>query len=215
VVCRVKVCGITNLEDARQAVFAGADALGFVFYRPSPRYIDPMDAAKIIASLPPFVVSVGLFVNEEATSVASILDTTGLDLIQFHGDETPQFCEGFDRPYIKALRVASERHSRDDVAAMIDAFSSARGVLLDTYRKGVPGGTGEVFDWDLVPQHSQNIILAGGLDPCNVAAAVQRVAPYAVDVSGGVEASHGVKDANKIIQFISAVKSARVRERSS
>lgn len=207
-VCRVKVCGITNLEDALHAVAAGADALGFVFYRPSPRYIKPADAAKIIAALPPFVVSVGLFVNEDEDSVAAILQATGVDLIQFHGDETPEFCSRFERPFIKALRVDSERHSLSDVTAMVETFAEARGVLLDTYRQGIPGGTGEVFDWDLVPSCRQNIILAGGLDPRNVAAAVHRVSPFAVDVSGGVEASHGIKDADKVTQFISAAKAA-------
>ncbi len=208
VVCRVKICGITNLEDARQAVAAGADALGFVFYRPSPRYVEPVRAAEIIAGLPPFVVTVGLFVNEEAASVRAIVETTGLDLIQFHGDESVGFCEQFKRPYIKALRVNSLQHSRDDVTAMAAQFASARGVLLDTYRQGVPGGTGEVFDWALVPSDLDNVILAGGLEPTNVAAAVREVAPFAVDVSGGVEASHGVKDAAKVTQFIVAAKTA-------
>ena len=207
-VCRVKICGITNLEDARQAIAAGADALGFVFYPPSPRYVEPARAAEIIAGLPPFVVTVGLFVNEEAASVQAIVDATGLDLIQFHGDETATFCEQFKRPYIKALRVNSQQHSRDDVTAMAAQYASARGVLLDTYRKGVPGGTGEVFDWALVPSDLDNVILAGGLEPANVAAAVREVAPFAVDVSGGVEASHGVKDAAKVTQFIVAAKTA-------
>jgi phosphoribosylanthranilate isomerase len=208
VVCRVKICGITNVEDARQAVAAGADALGFVFYRPSPRYVEPNVVANIVASLPPFVTTVGLFVDEDAATVADIMAHTGLDLIQFHGDEDDAFCRQFARPYIKALRVNSDAHSREDVAALAAQYPGARGILLDTYRAGVPGGTGEVFDWGLVPSGAYNIILAGGLEPSNVSQAVRVVAPFAVDVSGGVEASHGIKDHDKVKQFIAAAKIA-------
>ena len=206
--CKVKICGITNLNDALQAVAAGADALGFVFYRPSPRYVEPVVVANIIAALPPFVTTVGLFVNEPAESIDHILRQTGLDLIQFHGDEEEPFCRQFSRPYIKALRVDGAQQSQQDVASLAASYASARGILLDTYRAGVPGGTGEVFDWALVPENTANIILAGGLDSSNVAMAVRNVSPYSVDVSGGVEASHGVKDAAKVSKFIVAAKTA-------
>jgi phosphoribosylanthranilate isomerase len=213
VTCRVKICGITNATDALHAVAQGADALGFVFYPPSPRYIEPAEAAKIIAVLPPFVSSVGLFVDASEAHVRQVLEDTRLDVIQFHGDEEAAFCQRFNRPYIKALRVDGARQTAADVSALAAKYSGARGILLDTYRQGMPGGTGEVFDWALVPADVNNIVLAGGLTPANVAQAVSKVSPYAVDVSGGVESSHGVKDAAKVTQFIKAAKAASERER--
>lgn len=203
---RVKVCGITSLRDALAAIDAGADALGFVFYPPSPRYIDEAQAADIIAQLPAFVTSVALFVDADADSIRRCIALTKVDLLQFHGSEDETFCRQFDRPYIKALRVNGDVQEQADVLANANAFASAKGILLDTYRKGVPGGTGERFDWRLVPETLNNVILAGGLTSDNVGEAITMVAPYAVDVSGGVEASHGVKDVDKIKQFFAAIQ---------
>ena len=202
---RSKICGITRIEDALAAVEAGADAIGFVFYAKSPRAVTFQQARDIIKALPPFVTTVGLFVNASRCELGELLDAVPLDLLQFHGDETVAECEGWHRPYIKALRVKAG----DDIAAAVDAYPSASGVLLDTYVEGVPGGTGEAFDWSLIPQHlSKPLILAGGLTPENVADAVARVKPYAVDVSGGVEASKGIKDHARIQAFIKAVRGA-------
>ena len=176
-----------------------------MFYAKSPRAVTVQQARAIIAALPPFVTTVGLFVNASRCELGEILDAVPLDLLQFHGDETAAECEGWHRPYIKALRVKAG----DDIAAACDAYPSASGVLLDTYVEGVPGGTGEAFDWSLIPQVlSKPLILAGGLTPENVADAVARVKPYAVDVSGGVEASKGIKDHAKVRAFIDAVRKA-------
>jgi phosphoribosylanthranilate isomerase len=202
---RVKICGITRLQDAQAAIEAGADALGFVFYKPSPRYIDPVDAKKIIASLPPFVTTTALFVNEEESVVNQIIQLIQPDLLQFHGDETPTYCSQFDRPYIKALRMADDI----DLSQELSLFASARAILLDTYVKGVPGGTGATFNWQLIPASISNkIILAGGLDSDNVGAAIEQVRPYAVDVSGGLEAEKGIKSLEKITKFMSEVNNA-------
>ncbi|WP_010483013.1 phosphoribosylanthranilate isomerase [Pseudomonas sp. S9] len=204
-VVRSKICGITRFEDARVAVAAGADAIGFVFYAKSPRAVTIEQAQAIIAQLPPFVTTVGLFVDMPREQLSQLLQQVPLDLLQFHGDETPAQCEGFARPYIKALRV----QPGDDIASQVAAYTSARGVLLDTFVSGVPGGTGQAFDWSLVPQGLEMpIILAGGLTPDNVEAAIRQVRPYAVDVSGGVEASKGIKDSSKVQAFVHAVRSA-------
>ncbi|WP_278956750.1 phosphoribosylanthranilate isomerase [Aquipseudomonas alcaligenes] len=200
---RVKICGITRVEDALAAAAAGADAIGLVFYAKSPRAVDIEQAREILAALPPFVTSVGLFVDAERSELERILASVPLDLLQFHGDESVQQCEAFGRPYIKALRVKAG----DDIAAQVARYPSAQGILLDAYVEGVPGGTGEAFDWSLIPQTlSKPLILAGGLRPDNVAEAVSRVRPYAVDVSGGVEASKGVKDVEKVDAFIRAAR---------
>ena len=200
---RSKICGITRIDDALAAVAAGADAIGFVFYAKSPRAVTAAQARAIIAALPPFVTTVGLFVNASACELNETLDAVPLDLLQFHGDETPEQCEGYHRPYIKALRVKSG----DDIAAACAAYASASGILLDTYVEGVPGGTGQAFDWSLIPQGlSKPIILAGGLSVQNVAQAISQVQPYAVDVSGGVEKSKGIKDHDKIRAFMQAVR---------
>ena len=200
---RVKICGITRVEDALAAAAAGADAIGLVFYAKSPRAVDIEQAREILAALPPFVTSVGLFVDAERSELERILASVPLDLLQFHGDESVQQCEAFGRPYIKALRVKAG----DDIAAQVARYPSAQGILLDAYVEGVPGGTGEAFDWSLIPQTlSKLLILAGGLRPDNVAEAVSRVRPYAVDVSGGVEASKGVKDVEKVGAFIRAAR---------
>ena len=200
---RVKICGITRVEDALAAAAAGADAIGLVFYAKSPRAVDIEQARAILAALPPFVTTVGLFVDAERSELERILASVPLDLLQFHGDESVQQCEAFGRPYIKALRVKAG----DDIAAQVARYPSAQGILLDAYVEGVPGGTGEAFDWSLIPQAlSKPLILAGGLRPDNVAEAVSRVRPYAVDVSGGVEASKGVKDVEKVDAFIRAAR---------
>ncbi|MCE5364808.1 phosphoribosylanthranilate isomerase [Pseudomonas anguilliseptica] len=202
---RSKICGITRIEDALAAVAAGADAIGLVFYAKSPRAVSVQQARAIIAALPPFVTTVGLFVDASRCELGEILDAVPLDLLQFHGDETPAACDGFHRPYIKALRVKPG----DDIAAQVAMYKNASGVLLDTYVSGIPGGTGEAFDWSLVPaQLSKPVILAGGLTAENVAQAITQVRPYAVDVSGGVESAKGIKDAAKISAFMQAVKRA-------
>ncbi|NMZ23266.1 phosphoribosylanthranilate isomerase [Pseudomonas proteolytica] len=202
---RSKICGITRMEDALAAVEAGADAIGFVFYAKSPRAVTVQQARAIIAGLPPFVTTVGLFVNASACELNETLDAVPLDLLQFHGDETPDECAGYHRPYIKALRVKAG----DDIAASCAAYAGASGILLDAYVEGIPGGTGEAFDWSLIPQGlSKPIILAGGLCAENVARAIAQVRPYAVDVSGGVEQGKGIKDSAKIRAFMQAVRSS-------
>ncbi|MBX8568094.1 phosphoribosylanthranilate isomerase [Pseudomonas cichorii] len=202
---RSKICGITRIEDALAAVEAGADAIGLVFYSKSPRAVNVQQARAIIAALPPFITTVGLFVNASRCELNETLDAVPLDLLQFHGDETPEECDGYHRPYIKALRVKAG----DDIAAACRAYVNARGVLLDTYVEGVPGGTGETFDWALIPDNlDKPVILAGGLTSANVAQAIAQVRPYAVDVSGGVEKSKGIKDRDKILAFMSAVHGA-------
>ncbi|MFW3896073.1 phosphoribosylanthranilate isomerase [Pseudomonas bharatica] len=202
---RSKICGITRVEDALAAAQAGADAIGLVFYAKSPRAVSMQQAREIIAALPPFVTTVGLFVNASRCELNEILEAVPLDLLQFHGDETPEACDGYHRPWIKALRV----RAGDDLEAECKRYARASGILLDTYVAGVPGGTGEAFDWTLVPGHlSKPIILAGGLNPHNVGAAIAQVRPYAVDVSGGVEQAKGIKDAARIDAFLDAVRRA-------
>ncbi len=210
---RVKICGITRLQDLHDACNAGADALGFVFYEPSPRHVTIAAAAALVRELPPFVQSVGLFVNAEPAFIESVLQAVPLDLLQFHGDETPADCARFNRPYLKAVRVNRET----DLLKYAADFDSARGLLLDAYVAGVPGGTGERFDWSLIPVNlTKPVVLSGGLTPDNIADAVQRVRPWAVDVSSGVEAAmmldgvsvatKGIKDPNKMTQFIARAK---------
>jgi len=202
---RVKICGITRLQDLHAACDVGADALGFVFYAKSPRHVSIATAAALLRELPPFVQSVGLFVNAEPAFIESVLQAVPLDLLQFHGDETPADCARFGRPYIKAVRVNRET----DLLKCAADFDAARGLLLDAWVPGMPGGTGERFDWRLIPPNlPKPIILSGGLTPDNVAEAVQRVRPWAVDVSSGVEVSKGIKDAHLIAQFIAKAKEA-------
>ena len=202
-VVRCKICGITRLEDALAAVAAGADAIGLVFYARSPRSVSIEQARSIVAGLPPFVTTVGLFVDMPQAEIEQVLAAVPLDLLQFHGDESAADCDALKRPYIKALRVRTQ----DDVTALVDAYPDARAVLLDTFVDGVPGGTGQAFDWALVPARlGKPVILAGGLTPENVAAAIAQVQPYAVDVSGGVELAKGIKDAAKVKDFVRAVR---------
>lgn len=200
---RVKICGITRVEDASAAAAAGADAIGLVFYAPSPRAVEPARAAEIVRALPPFVTTVGLFVDAPAEQVRAVLEQVPLDVLQFHGDEPELYCLQFGRPYLKAIRV----RAGDDLNALASQWPSASGILLDSFKPGVPGGTGLTFDWSMIPsERSWSLVLAGGLDASNVAEAVSRVKPWAVDVSGGVEAAKGIKDANKINAFVHEVK---------
>jgi phosphoribosylanthranilate isomerase len=206
---RVKICGITRLDDARHAVNAGADALGFVFYDKSPRRVAAQDAAAISAALPPFITRVGLFVDAPADFVNCVLQTVPLDLLQFHGDETPDYCAQFGKSYIKAVRV----HAATDLLKYAADFDAASGLLLDAYVPGIPGGTGESFDWKLIPANfPKPVVLSGGLTPANVAAAVQQTRPWAVDVSSGVESAtgirRGIKDPDKVAQFIANAKAS-------
>jgi phosphoribosylanthranilate isomerase len=202
---RVKICGITRLQDLHAACDAGADALGFVFYEKSPRHVSIAAAAALLRELPPFVQSVGLFVNAEPAFIESVLQAAPLDLLQFHGEERPADCARFGRPYIKAERVNRE----SDLLKCAADFDAARGLLLDAWVPGMPGGTGERFDWSLIPPAlPKPVILSGGLTPDNVAEAVRRVRPWAVDVSSGVEVTKGIKDAHLIAQFIAKAKEA-------
>jgi phosphoribosylanthranilate isomerase len=202
---RVKICGITNRQDALDAVRLGADAIGLVFYPPSPRFVTPGQAAAIVDRLPPFVTVVGLFVDASREAIGEVLGAVRVDLLQFHGSESPERCADHDRPYIKAVRV----REGTDLLAERQRYAGASALLLDAYQPGVPGGTGQAFDWDLIPVGlAREVILAGGLTPENVADAVRRVRPYAVDVSGGVEREKGRKDAGKIEAFMRGVASA-------
>jgi phosphoribosylanthranilate isomerase len=206
---RIKICGMTRSEDALAAAEAGADALGFVFYPPSPRHIEIDQAWSIIDVLPAFVTTTALFVNPEPGLVKTVIQRLKIDLLQFHGDESVEFCEQFDRPYIKAVRMQPDT----DLAMLSQRYTSAQALLLDTYVKGVPGGTGEAFNWDWVAPSKREdtclpIILAGGLTAENVGQAVQTVQPWAVDVSGGVEASPGKKSKAQIQAFVDAVNAS-------
>lgn len=202
-VVRVKYCGITNLEDAQHAAALGVDALGFVFYRPSPRFVTPAAAAEIISALPPFVSAVGLFVNATAADIEAATAMAGIDTIQFHGDESPAFCAQFQRPWIKAIAV----REHTDIADAAVKFEAAGALLLDTYNEKVYGGTGEVFDWNLIGEtRAKPLILAGGLTANNVSDALRRIRPYAVDVSGGIEVEKGKKDPAKMKAFIEKVR---------
>ena len=199
---RTKICGITRVEDARAAIDAGADALGFVFYQASPRYIAPLPAQEIIRQLAPFPAKVGLFVDPDRKFVSAVLETVALDVIQFHGDEDPGFCGSFDRPYIKAVKM-----KRDiDLQEMCRHYADAAALLLDSYSETAHGGTGTCFDWSLIPAElSKSIILAGGLTVTNVGRAIAAYKPYAVDVSSGVELDEGIKDKDKMTAFIREV----------
>lgn len=202
---RVKICGITRNEDALACARAGADAIGLVFYPPSPRYVSVAQAAAIACVLPPFVTTVGLFVNPAAAEVEAVLRDLRLDVLQFHGDEPEDFCASFGVPYLKAVRVKAGV----DLVQYALRYRDAQGLLLDAYVEGTPGGTGQAFDWGLIPTELPlPVILSGGLEPGNVAEAIKRVRPWAVDVSSGVEAAKGLKDAAKIAAFMEGVRSA-------
>lgn len=201
---RIKICGITNLNDALAAINYGADALGFVFYTKSPRYITPETAKNIIEQLPPFVQAVGLFVNHSAEQVKEVIKQTGIHLAQYHGDESPDLCQSVGFPYIRAVRV----QSFDDVIEAEQQYCQAKALLLDSYHRQAYGGTGCAFDWSVVNQQclTKPIIIAGGLHPGNVQAMINMVQPYAVDVSSGVEQSKGIKDHSLLDLFCRRIK---------
>jgi len=202
---RAKICGITRIEDLRAACDAGADAVGFVFYDKSPRHVSIEAAAALLRAVPPFVQTVGLFVDAAPDYVESVLAAAPLDLLQFHGDEPPEACARYGRPWIKAIRVTPGT----DLLECAASYGAARGLLLDAFVPGVPGGTGERFDWSLIPAGLPlPVVLSGGLAPDNIAEAVRRVRPWAVDVSSGVEASKGIKDAHKVARFVANAKEA-------
>ena len=202
---RIKICGITRPEDAISAVEAGADAIGMVFHAASPRAIDAERALRIIDSLPPLVAKVGVFVDPDPDDLRALLRRVPLDLLQFQGDETPEFCNGFDRPYIKAVRV----RAGVSIVDLERRHPAAAGLLLDSFAADIAGGTGREFDWGLIPRDLQKpVILAGGLTAENVGVAIRQVRPYAVDVSGGVESEKGRKDPARIFAFSAAVADA-------
>jgi len=204
---RVKICGITRVQDGLDAVRFGAHAIGLVFYAPSPRAVTPDQARAIVDALPPFVTAVGLFVNADAEAVRATLATVPLQLLQFHGDETPEYCAALGVPYLKAIRV----RPGVDLLQYAQQFHGARGLLLDAYVQGIRGGTGATFDWTLIPNSLPlPVVLSGGLDADNVGAAVRAVRPWAVDVSSGVESAKGIKDAAKIEAFMNGVRNAGV-----
>ena len=200
---RVKICGITRVEDGLQAARLGVDAIGLVFYENSSRHVSLSRAAQICAALPAFVTTVALFLNAEADRVNQVLEALPVDLIQFHGNESADFCAAFSRPYIKALGIAGEQ----DLLARAGDYADARGILLDSHASGAAGGTGHAFDWSRIPEAMRrNIILAGGLKPDNVADAIRAVRPYGVDLSSGVEAQPGIKDTVLMTQLMNEVK---------
>ncbi|MGD8587917.1 MAG: phosphoribosylanthranilate isomerase [Chromatiales bacterium] len=200
---RIKICGITRGEDGLAAVRQGADAIGLVFYPPSPRSVTLEQAQAITAVLPPFVTVVGLVVDESRDRLQELVGSVRIDLLQFHGNENPADCNGLGRPWIKAIRM----REGIDLIALRGDYQEASALLLDAYEPDKPGGTGSRFDWERIPSSmASDIILAGGLNPDNVESAVRRVRPYAVDVSGGVELTKGIKDEGKIAAFIAGVK---------
>lgn len=200
---RVKICGFTRPADAVAAVRMGADAIGLVFYPPSPRHVSVETAQAIVTALPPFVSVVGLFVDEDPETVRGVLEQVRIDLLQFHGEEAPAYCASFGKPYIKALRMKPGM----DLAAAMTAHGQASGFLLDAWHPDAMGGTGSRFDWRLIPpEFADSLILAGGLEPGNVAEALRTVRPYALDVSSGVEAAKGIKDAAKMAAFLTEVQ---------
>lgn len=200
---RIKICGLREAIHAMVAADAGADAIGLVFYRESPRFVTPGTAAAVVAVLPPFVTTVGLFVDADEGKVRDTLEHVRLDLLQFHGDETPGFCASFGIPYVRAVRM----EKGTNLLELAGRFSSASALLLDAYVDGTPGGTGETFDWAAIPRDLPiPIILSGGLTAENVGSAVRQVRPWAVDVSSGVESTRGTKDPRKIVEFIRSVR---------
>lgn len=200
---RIKICGLREPAHARLAAEAGADAIGLVFYPPSPRHVTVEAAAAVAAALPPFVAAVGLFVNETAAAIEEVLRRVPLDLLQFQGDEPPEFCERFGRPYVRAVRMGQGT----DLLEYARRFPRARALLLDAHVPGEPGGTGRTFDWAGIPRALPiPLILSGGLTPENVGRAVREVRPWAVDVSSGVETGRGSKDPQKIVAFIRSVR---------
>lgn len=200
---RIKICGFTRAEDARAACEAGIDAIGLVFYEKSPRHVTLAQAQTIIAALPPFVTVVALFVNASREFVESVLAACSIDVLQFHGEESGEFCRQFQRPYLKAVRVQPGL----DWARLAAEYADSRGLLTDAFVEGAHGGTGKTFDWTLLPaQCALPLILSGGLDAANVADAIARTGPLAVDVSSGVEEGKGIKSARRVAEFVQAVR---------
>lgn len=200
---RIKICGITREQDVSAVAGNGADALGLVFYEKSPRHVTVRQAAQLAHSVPPFLTVVGLFANPNVDYVREVLAKVPLDVLQFHGEETPEFCGQFGRPYLKAIRVKAGV----DLVQCAASYKAAQGLLVDAFVEGTQGGTGESFDWSLIPHDLPlPVILSGGLHAGNVAEAIRQVRPYAVDVSSGVEAAKGIKDAAKVAAFINEVK---------
>ena len=205
---RIKICGITRAEDVQAVAASGADAFGLVFYEKSPRHVTLHQARDVIRAVPPFLSTIGLFVNPAESAVREILSQVPLDMLQFHGEEPPEFCAQFGRPYLKAIRV----RPGVDLVQFAARYAGAQGLLLDAWVEGTHGGTGASFDWALIPRELPlPVILSGGLDANNVAEAIRQVRPYAVDVSSGVEAGKGIKDAAKIAAFIKEVKQTDVQ----
>ena len=206
-ITKVKFCGITNLQDAISAAELGADALGFVFYPKSPRFISPKNAKEIIKKLPPFISMVGLFVNQSKSEVEEVIKGCPLNLLQFHGDENESFCKQYNLPYIKAITMKSDV----DLLKCIQEYNSAKALLLDTFSKVARGGSGEVFDWKMIPPNTlKPIIVAGGLTPENVQTLLEVISPYGVDVSSGIEINKGLKDYKLMKKFILGVTNAGV-----
>ncbi|MFA5371970.1 MAG: phosphoribosylanthranilate isomerase [Sideroxydans sp.] len=205
---RIKICGITRELDIQNVAASGADALGFVFYIPSPRHLDLAQAVQLARAVPPFLTLVGLFVNPQVAYVREVLAQLPLDVLQFHGEESAQFCAQFGKPYLKAIRVKAGV----DLVECAARYADAQGLLLDAHVDGVQGGSGETFDWKLIPPDLPlPVILSGGLHAGNVAEAIKQVRPYAVDVSSGVEAVKGIKDAAKIAAFVNEVNKVDVQ----
>ena len=204
---RVKICGITRCEDAQLVVDAGVDAIGLVFYEKSSRFVSNMRAAEISQIIPAFVSRVALFKDADEQMVHSVLADVEIDLIQFHGSETGDFCEQFKLPYIKALGMKGTEHDVSFLLANVEKFRSAKALLLDGHAPGEAGGTGEAFAWESITTVAKPIVLAGGLTPDNVKQAIDLVHPFAVDVSSGVESSPGIKDKNKVAAFMKQVGS--------
>ena len=208
---RVKICGLTQPGDAEQAVALGADAIGLVFYPASPRAVDIDRAQAVLAGVGPFVTVVGLFVNATGHEVDGVLSKVRIDLLQFHGDESPEYCASFRKPYVRALQMAPDI----DLAAEFARFPDALALLLDAYHGDIRGGTGQAFDWQrAVAPPGRQLILAGGLNPDNVGQALEVARPYAVDVSSGVESAKGIKDAARIARFLTEVYDFDQRQRS-
>ena len=200
---RVKVCGITRCKDAKAAVQLGADAIGFVFWPQSTRYIDPDSARQIAANIPAFICTVGVYVDPDIAWVEKTIQIVKLSLLQFHGNETPEFCNQFSVPYVKAIRIKQDT----DLLQYAERYNTAKGLLLDTYSPDIPGGTGHAFNWQLIPSYLPvPLILAGGLNPMNITLAIRQIQPWGVDVSSGVETTKGIKDEKKIFAFMQGVK---------
>jgi len=202
---RVKICGITSCEDAKVVIDAGVDAIGLVFYEKSPRFVSVSQAAEISQSIPAFVSCVALFKDADAQFIRAVLQQVEIDLIQFHGSEDADFCEQFDRPYIKALGMKGPENNVDYLLTSAERYHSAKALLLDGHAPGQAGGKGETFDWSSIAKIEKPIVLAGGLTPDNVKLAIEMVHPFAVDVSSGVESAPGIKDKEKVARLMSQV----------